>query len=317
MNVTTAQPAQQGMGAHDNMGWRRYALSVTIGVVLLNGMSAQAFGQTVAAWESLSEGMAVALWEPGPTCDDEVPPLIAVRVDPERYRFATYHYIDEKLPAPLTIKEWQRRTGAGLLFNAGLFRDDYSYMGLLLKEGRSLGSKRHAQWQGLFVAEPVAPGLRKARVVDLALEPWEMDKPAYGEVAQSLMLLDQGGKPRVRQTGKRAHQTIVAEDRDGFILVLKTTDVVALWELATCLRSEFPTIYQAMVMDGGASSDLLIEGNLPGQGHNGVGLSVQSFQDLVDGGGMRHIPLPAVIGVLPRDAQSDKRGKGVEGNGDK
>jgi len=29
---------------------------------------------------------------------------------------------------------------------------------------------------------------------------------------------------------------------------------------------------------------------------------VQSFQDLVDGGGMRHIPLPAVIGVSPRAA---------------
>ena len=28
----------------------------------------------------------------------------------------------------------------------------------------------------------------------------------------------------------------------------------------------------------------------------------ESFQDLVDGGGMRHIPLPAVIGVSPRAA---------------
>jgi uncharacterized protein YigE (DUF2233 family) len=258
------------------------------------------WGQTTVAWEPLAEGLSVAVWEPGQACDDEVPPLIAVRVDPERYRFVTYHYLDEKLPAPLTIKEWQRRTGAGLLFNAGLFRDDYSYMGLLLKDGRSLGSKRHAQWQGLFVAEPIVPGLRKARVMDLALEPWEMDKMAYREAAQSLMLLDRMGKPRVRQTGKRAHQTIVAEARDGSILLLKTTDTVALWELATCLRSGFPDIHQAMVMDGGASSDLLIEGGLPEGGPSGGALSVQSFQDVVDGGGMRHIPLPAVIGLLPR-----------------
>ena len=258
------------------------------------------WGQTKVAWEPLAEGLSVAVWEPGRACEDEVPPLIAVRVDPERYRFAIYHYLDEKLPAPLTIKEWQRRTGAGLLFNAGLFRDDYSYMGLLLKDGRSLGSKRHAQWQGLFVAEPTVPGLRKARVMDLALEPWETDKMAYREAAQSLMLLDRMGKPRVRQTGKRAHQTIVAEARDGFILLLKTTDAVALWELATCLRSGFPDIHQAMVMDGGASSDLLIEGSLPEGGPAGGAPTVQSFQDVLDGGGMRHIPLPAVIGLVPR-----------------
>lgn len=286
------------------------------GLCVLHGLTGPllTWGQTAVAWEPLAEGLAVAVWEPGPACDDEVSPLIAVRVDPERYRFVTYHYLDEKLPAPLTIKEWQRRTGAGLLFNAGLFRDDYSYMGLLLKDGRSLGSKRHAQWQGLFVAEPTVPGLRKARVMDLALEPWEMDKMAYREAAQSLMLLDRMGKPRVRQTGKRAHQTVVAEARDGFILLLKTTDTVALWELATCLRSGFPDIHQAMVMDGGASSDLLIEGTLPEAGPAGGALSVQSFQDVVDGGGMRHIPLPAVIGLLPRPVG---KGNGTTGYGDK
>ena len=67
-----------------------------------------------------------------------------------------------------------------------------------------------------------------------------------------------------------------------------------------CLRTGLPTIHQAMAMDGGASSDLLVEGTLPGEAEHGTALSVQSFQALVDGGGMRHIPLPAVIGVSPR-----------------
>lgn len=299
MSVTVHHAPTQKEDQRAHMVWLWSAVAI---MVILQGLAGAflTWAQTTVTWEPLAEGLSVAVWEPGRTCGDEVPPLIAVRVDPERYRFVTYHYLDEKLPAPLTIKEWQRRTGAGLLFNAGLFRDDYSYMGLLLKDGRSLGSKRHAQWQGLFVAEPTVPGLRKARVVDLALEPWETDKMAYREAAQSLMLLDRMGKPRVRQTGKRAHQTIVAENRDGFILLLKTTDTVALWELATCLHGGFPDIHQAMVMDGGASSDLLIEGSLPEAGPSSGALSVQSFQDVVDGGGMRHIPLPAVIGLLPR-----------------
>jgi hypothetical protein len=65
-----------------------------------------------------------------------------------------------------------------------------------------------------------------------------------------------------------------------------------------------------MVMDGGASSDLLIEGTLPEAAPPGGTPSVQSFQDVIDGGGMRHIPLPAVIGLLSRDVGRDK---GVEG----
>jgi uncharacterized protein YigE (DUF2233 family) len=301
MRFTVFRPPTQSEDYPAHERWLRGSLGIGM-LFVLHALTGPllAWGQTAVAWEPLADGLSVAVWEPGPTCDDEVSPLIAVRVDPERYRFVTYHYLDEKLPAPLTIKEWQRRTGAGVLFNAGQFRDDYSYMGLLLKDGRSLGSKRHVQWQGLFVAEPTVPGLRKARVMDLALEPWEMDKMAYREAAQSLMLLDRMGKPRVRQTGKRAHQTIVAEARNGFILLLKTTDTVALWELATCLRTGFPDIHQAMVMDGGASSDLLIEGRLPEAGPPGGALSIQSFQDVIDGGGMRHIPLPAVIGLLPR-----------------
>lgn len=310
MRLAVTQHSAQKENDQVYAGWLWCMLGIGM-LFVLHGLTGRlpAWGQSTVTWEPLAEGLSVAVWEPGRACDDAVPPLIAVRVDPERYRFVTYHYLDEKLPAPLTIKEWQRRTGAGLLFNAGLFRDDYSYMGLLLKDGRLLGSKRHAQWQGLFVAEPTVPGLRKARVMDLALEPWEIDKMAYREAAQSLMLLDRMGKPRVRQTGRRAHQTGVAETRDGLILLLKTTDTVALWDLATCLRSGFPDIHQAMVMDGGASSDLLIEGSLPEAGPPGGALSIQSFQDVVDGGGMRHIPLPAVIGLLPRDVGRGNGGK--------
>ncbi|HJU04314.1 MAG TPA: phosphodiester glycosidase family protein [Nitrospiraceae bacterium] len=266
-------------------------------------------------WHHLEEGVDAGVWNPGLLCRDEVPLLVMVKIDPERVRFATYHYLDEKLPAPLTIKEWQRRTGAMVLLNAGLFRDDYSYMGLLLKNGRSVGTKRHPLWQGLFVAEPVVSGLRNARVLDLAVDPFSEDHPVYGEAAQSLMLLDRNGKSRVRQTGKRAHQTLIGEERNGRILVMKTADAASLWDLAECLHKGIPSIHQVMAMDGGASSDLLIAGHLPTEtGTDTSEASLQSIQTLVDGSGMRHIPLPAVIGVLPR---SMERGKGVEGYGGK
>ncbi|WP_447973705.1 phosphodiester glycosidase family protein [Nitrospira sp. Kam-Ns4a] len=250
-------------------------------------------------WDSLAPGLEAALWTPGDGCRNQVPPLAIVKVDPERYRFATYHFRDEGLASPPTVQEWQRRLGATVLFNAGLFREDYSYLGLLYRNGRSLGSKRHPQWQGLFVAEPVEPGLRKARVVDLAAEPLAPQRPAYREAAQSLMLVDRSGKPRVRQTGKRAHQTVVGEDGAGHILILKTADETTLWDLALCLRDRFPLLVQAMAMDGGNSSDVLVAGAALAA-HTGRDAEGPTWLRLLDGSGTAHIPLPAVIGLFPR-----------------
>ncbi len=250
-------------------------------------------------WERLQDGLAVSVWAPGSSCRDEIPPLFLVRVDPDRFRFATYHYVDEQLQAPVLIQDWHTRTGAGILFNAGLFGEDYSYLGLLIKDGRLLGPRRHPTWHGLFVAEPIAPGLRQARVVDLAMEEFPLEPPAYRQAAQSLMLLDRRRNPRVRKTEKRAHQMVVGEDEDGDILLMKTSSAVTLWALADCLRRTMPRVRQAMAMDGGASADLFIASDVvPRSGLGGT--APPAWDPLVDGKGAGHIALPAVIGVLPR-----------------
>ncbi len=245
------------------------------------------------AWDRLAEGLDVAAWTPGEGCQ-KVPALYLLRIDPEHFRFEVHHYRAEGLEAPLTLDDWQYRTGAPVLFNAGLFLDDFSYLGLLYKDGKSLGGKRHGQWQGLFVAEPLAPNVKKARVLDLRTDSFDDDRPAYHEAAQSLMLLDRHGKPRVRRSGKSAQQTIVGEDRAGHILVIMTKGVTPLWELAVCLRDHVQGLTHAMAMDGGDSSDLLISGELAG------GRPDAAWQPLVDGKGQSHIPLPTVIGVFPR-----------------
>jgi uncharacterized protein YigE (DUF2233 family) len=246
----------------------------------------------------LAPGLEVTFWVPSEKCANDVPLGVVVRVDPERFQFQVYHYRDEGLSGPLTIQEWQQRTHASILFNAGLFREDYSYMGLLLKGGRSLGTKRHPQWHGLFAAEPIAPGLRKARVLDLAREGFAEERPPYREAAQSLMLLDQTGQPRVRRSGKRDYQMVVAEDRQGRILLIRPGNVVALWELAQCLHESLPEVVQAMAMDGGSSSELFVG---PGTLKRApTGTASKSWSSLVDGSGVGHIPLPSVIGVLSR-----------------
>ncbi len=251
------------------------------------------------AWQPVAEGLMVTVWQPPASCQD-VPPLSIVDIDPDRYRFSVYHYREEGLSEPLTIQQWQDRTGHVFLFNAGLFRENYAYLGLLLKNGRSLGSKRHGTWQGLFVAEPVEKTWRKARVLDLAFDEFHEEQPGYREAAQSLMLLDRTGKVRVRQSGKRAYQTIVAEQGGGHVLVMRTMGPASLYGLGQCLKEGFPAVRQAMAMDGGSSSDMILSRSLHRQGSETGARS--SWPPMLDGSASQHVALPAVIGISPRSA---------------
>lgn len=262
-------------------------------------------GQSIATAQELSgdrlgDGLSISVWNPRAQCPD-LAPLIAVDIDPDRYRFAVHYYQQDGHSDPLDIHQWQERTGHDLVFNAGLFRENYAYLGLLYGNGRSMGSKRHASWQGLFAAEPVEAGSRRARVLDLTFDAFDEPHVPYREVAQSLMLLDRTGKIRVRQTGKRAHQTLVAEQDNGHLLILKTTEVVSLHALGECLRDAFPSLRQVMAMDGGSSSDVAISSSLRQATTSMAG--VHSWLPLLEGNTTIHIGLPAVIGISPRRDQ--------------
>jgi uncharacterized protein YigE (DUF2233 family) len=256
--------------------------------------------QPLAA-DHLGDGLSISVWNTQAQCSD-VAPLIAVEIDPNRYRFTVHYYQQDGFSDPLDIRQWQERTGHDLVFNAGLFRENYAYLGLLYGNGRSLGSKRHAIWLGLFVAEPAEDRSRRARVLDLTFDTFDERQPPYREVAQSLMLLDRTGKVRVRQTGKRAHQTLVAEQGNGHLLVLKTTEEVSLHVLGECLRDAFPSLRQVMAMDGGSSSDVAVSPSLRQATSEMAGL--HAWIPLLDGSTTTHVRLPAVIGISPRQKQA-------------
>jgi len=248
-------------------------------------------------WDHLADGLDITLWTPPPSCPD-VLPLIAVDIDPGRYRFSVHYYRNERLDGPPDIHEWQARTQHDLIFNAGLFRENFAYLGLLFGNGQSLGGKQHGTWLGLFAAEPTVSGIAPARIVDLATESFDEERPLYREAAQSLMLFDETGKIRVRRTGKYAHQTILAEQDNGRILLFKTTQAAALHDLGLCLHKTFPRLRRAMAMDGGSSSDLALAPALR-QVMNKAGRTPEWMPFLADETA-GHIGLPAVIGISPR-----------------
>jgi len=272
-----------------------------LGIVLAMFSEASTTGAQTLSGDQLGNGLSISFWNPRAQCPD-VGPLVAIEIDPDRYRFSVHYYHQDGLSDPLDIRQWQERTGHDLVFNAGLFRENYAYLGLLYGNGRSLGSKRHATWLGLFAAEPTEGRSRRARVLDLTFDTFDEQQPPYREVAQSLMLLDRTGKIRVRQTGKRAHQTLVAERDNGHLLVLKTTEVASLYALGECLRDAFPSLRQVMAMDGGSSSDVAVSPSLREASSKMVGL--QTLIPMLEDSTITHVGLPAVIGISPRKEQA-------------
>jgi len=289
-----------------NRSFHRSLLFITVArfflalIFVISGGRSIATAQTLIG-DQLGNGLFISVWGPHAQCPG-VAPLVVVEIDPDRYRFAVHYYQQDGFSEPLDIRQWQERTGHDLVFNAGLFRENYAYLGLLYGNGRSLGSKRHTTWQGLFAAEPAADRSRRARVLDLTFDTFDEQQVPYREVAQSLMLLDRTGKIRVRQTGKRAHQTLVAEQSDGHLLVLKTTEVVSLHALGECLREAFPSLRQVMAMDGGSSSDLAVSPSLQQAMSKAAG--IHDWIPLLEDSIAAHIGLPAVIGISPRQEKA-------------
>ena len=263
-------------------------------IALLSGSFATAWAQP-PAWDHLADGLRVTLWST--PCQD-VPPLVMIEIDPDRYRFAVHYYRNEGLAQPPDIHEWQVRTRHDVVFNAGLFRENFAYLGLLFGNGLSLGGKQHGTWLGLFVAEPTSPGAPPARILDLAVESFDAQQLPYREAAQSLMLLDENGTVRVRRSGKQANQTILAEAIGGRVMVVKTTQPVTLFDIGHCLHAVFLRIRRAMVMDGLSCSDVALGPVLRrNAAQANLGAAWMPFLDDASAG---HIGLPAVIGISPR-----------------
>ena len=280
---------------------RRYPMharlcAILAGLAVIASLAHAAPDPTIL-WDRPAEGLAIGVWDPSSVCPD-VPALVVSDIDPLRYRISVHYFRNEDFREPPDIHEWQRRTGHDLVFNAGLFRENFSYLGLLYTQGKSVGSKRHGSWMGLFVAEPTEAGASRARILDLTLDPFDEQRPPYGEAAQSLMLLDRTGKVRVKQSGKHAQQTVVAELENGHILLMKTTEVASLHAIGQCLHDAYPQVRQAMAMDGGSSSDLSISPALQRAVEKTAG--GHPWMAHIDAGPDGHIGLPAVIGISPR-----------------
>jgi hypothetical protein len=262
-------------------------VAVVVGIALVTQRSSSPH------WRALQPGVEFATLRGEPLCRHGSAVIAALRLDPARVRLRVRHFSEEPERRPLDIFEWQRRSGALAVFNAGQYYTDYSYMGLLASQGRLISRREHAQYRAALVAGERA-GRMHARVLDLTREPLAADSLGWTEVAQSFMLFDRGGAVRVRHSDQVANRTAVAEDREGRLVVVTTEGGYTLWDFAQLLQRLPLGLTLAMAMDGGREAEMVVSAGR---------FRYANFGPWEHGGTLRQAPpapvaLPAVVTVV-------------------
>ncbi len=243
-------------------------------------------------WRTVRPGVEFATLSGGPICRHGSPEIALLRLDPARVRLRVLHYTRLLDRRPLNIVQWQVVSHALAVFNAGQFYSDYSYMGLLVSEGKVVSRKLHPKFRAALVASPV-DGDYGARVLDLDREPLDPDSLGWREVAQSFMLFDRSGVVRVRRSDQAANRTVIGQDRSGRLLVITSEGGYTLRDFALLLRSLPLALTHAMSMDGGYEAELCVNagrfryasfGHWDGRRQNADAPGAQ-------------VPLPAVVAV--------------------
>ena len=244
-------------------------------------------------FHTLRPGMEFALLRGEPYCRMGPSEIAVLRLDPRRVRIRMAHYTQLQERLPLDILEWERRTGALAVFNAGQYYPDYSYMGLFVSGGHVVSGDLHSDFKAALVASPRSGGPR-ARVLDLDKHPIRADELPWREVAQSFRLFDDDGRIRVRKSNQVAYRTAVGEDAQGRLLVIATEGGYTLYELAGLLQTLPLGLRRAMSMDGGDEAVLCIRCGAFRYASFGHRLSDGSVPNPL----RPTVPLPAVVAVV-------------------
>lgn len=234
------------------------------------------------------------------------PGMLVVRLDGP-VELVPHHFASAATGEPRPIGDWADALEAPILFNAGQFDENLEHLGWLKADGSWLVERRKKKWMGLLASGPVAGG-PWAGVIDLEQANGDVVHE-YRHVVQSMMLVDDEGRIRVRDSDKSACRTVVGQDEKGRILIMVTEGAVTLGDLARWLPKSGLGIVRAMNLDGGIEAQLAIRTpalQMELYGQYGTGATVFN-------GGPTEIryPLPAVIEVRPAAPPSSSARKAV------
>ncbi len=164
----------------------------------------------------------------------------------------------------LTVEEWQRETGASVIFNNAQYLPEPTYgapIALIITDGRKKGTAYNKHVRGMLVAEPTDKALPLVDLLDFEYDKFDHKTTPYTQGVQHWpILLDRQGKIKVKSTNWQANRTVVAKDREGSILVFVTEGgFFTLYNFGRFLKESEFDIHTAMNLDGGYEASMSIK----------------------------------------------------------
>jgi len=200
--------------------------------------------------------------------------VTVVRVDPNTRRFRVIYAPGEAYQ----VSAWAQQTGGALVVNAGYFTADHFATGLLISQGETHGVS-YDDYAGMFAVT----GADEASVRWLRAWPYQPDEVLNEAVQSFPVLVKPGGVmgfPADADDGRPARRTVIAQDREGrILLMIAPRGYFSLHTLAVWLTESDLAIDVALNLDGGPSSGLWLAGEV-----------------MIDS----MVPVPAVIVVQPQ-----------------
>ena len=209
----------------------------------------------------------------------------------ENVEFRPYHFEESGLGSPKTIEEWAEHLDSPVVINAGQFDEYFKHIGWLKRQQHFISRHLAPAWKALLVSGP-----KGTKILDLERKA-QQEHNRFPHALQSMMLIDEHGTLRVRDTDLNACRSVLAEDKEGRILLIVTEGAITLGDLGRWLASSPLAIKYAMNLDGGIESQLALRADglkIVLYGQYGTGTTVFSGTP-----GKIRYPLPAVLAMIP------------------
>ena len=219
----------------------------------LAALGSQRLAPTATAesdWRQIDDGLS---WRRLTPNDDELAQLIAVRIDPERYRFRAVY----RPGAPLSLAAWRElEPVASLIINANFFDRAGRALGLVISDGRAYGAA-YTDRGGTFLVRDGQPAFLTYR------SPHSSTTAGIDQAIQGFPLLVENGEPAYFSAaeGERTRRTLIGRDAGAQILILVSPYLgLSLADLSAYLATSDLNLDIAINLDGGGSTLLALPG---------------------------------------------------------
>jgi exopolysaccharide biosynthesis protein len=180
--------------------------------------------------------------------------LYIFRLDQNQFRLDVAYQ-----ESPMSLEDWQTKTNAFIILNGGYFRvenEKYIPNGLTIVNGERFGSS-YEPFAGMLAISDGGAELRW-----LAEKPYSPNEPLRAALQSFPMLVKPGGElgfPAEREDNVPARRTVIAQDKEGHILlILAPRGYFTLHQLSLYLTESDLNLDIAINLDGGPSSGILV-----------------------------------------------------------